>query len=153
MVELYEYFMKRYDGDLLFIVTSDHGRALGDDETIGKGPRREQKKSVHDFNLRIPFMILPSKLVAGPIRIEQPSNNVDVVPTLLDWLGITPTVELPGVSFLPAIRGKQMPTLDRALYAKMSAFGAAADCVVYRGRKYMREFDPAQRRRERPRGL
>jgi hypothetical protein len=36
-----------------------------------------------------------------------------------------------------------MPALDRALYAKMSAFGAAADCVVYRGRKYMRELDPA----------
>jgi arylsulfatase A-like enzyme len=141
-MELYEYFLKRYDGELIFIVTSDHGRALGDDETIGNGPRRKQKKSVHDFNLRIPFMILPSRLVAGPVRIEQPSNNVDVVPTLLDWIGITPGVQLPGVSFLRAIRGQQMPALDRALYARMSAFGSASDCVVYRGRKYMRELEP-----------
>jgi arylsulfatase A-like enzyme len=142
VMELYEYFLKRYDGELIFIVTSDHGRALGDDETIGNGPRRKQKKSVHDFNLRIPFMILPSRLVAGPVRIEQPSNNVDVVPTLLDWIGITPGVQLPGVSFLRAIRGQQMPALDRALYARMSAFGSASDCVVYRGRKYMRELEP-----------
>jgi arylsulfatase A-like enzyme len=144
VMELYDYFMKRYDGDLIFIVTSDHGRALGDDERIGpETPRRMQKKSVHDFNLRIPFMILPSKRIAGPIQIKQASTNVDVVPTLLDWLGITSTVDLPGASFLPAIRGAEMPPLDRGLYAKMSAFGAGADCIVYRGRKYMREFDPS----------
>jgi arylsulfatase A-like enzyme len=135
--------MKRYDGDLIFVVTSDHGRALGDDETVGQdGPLRKQKKSLHDFNLRIPFMILPSQRVTGPIRIEQASNNVDFVPTLLDWLGIEPLVALPGVSFQIAVRGGQMPSLDRALYAKMSAFGFRADAIVYRGRKYMRQFDP-----------
>ena len=143
VTELYDFFMKRYGGDLIFIVTSDHGRALGDDESLGqRGLPRRQKKSLHDFNLRIPFMILPSKRVSGPIRIEQASTNVDFVPTLLDWLGIQSSVALPGVSFLPAVRGGQMPALDRALYAKMSAFGFGADSIVYRGRKYMRQFDP-----------
>lgn len=143
VAELYAYFMKRYAGDLLFIVTSDHGRALGDDETIGQGvPWRKQKLSTHDFNLRIPFMILPSNQVTRPIRIAEAASNVDFVPTLLAWLGIKPPVALPGVSFLPAIRGGEMPAVDRALYARVSAFGSWTDCIVYRGRKYMRHFDP-----------
>jgi arylsulfatase A-like enzyme len=134
--------MKRYDGDLIFVVTSDHGSALGDDESIGDGPRwRKQKKSLHDFNLRIPFAILPSDRVRGPVRIDVPASNVDFVPTLLAWLGVEPPVALPGVSFLPALQGGEPPADERALYARTSAFGFLTDCIVYRGRKYMRFFD------------
>jgi arylsulfatase A-like enzyme len=143
VAELYAYFMRRYDGNLIFAVTSDHGRALGDDETAGQGTAfRREKKSLHDFNLHIPFMILPSRRVTQPRRIETFASNVDWVPTLLDWLGIEPPVALPGVSFLPAIRDGAMPAPDRALYARMSAFGHDSDAIVYRGRKIVRTFAP-----------
>ena len=81
---LYRYFMERYNGDVIFVVTSDHGRALGDDVHEGAGPKwRKQKHSVHDYNVRIPFLILPSAWVTQARRIPGPCSNVDVAPTIL----------------------------------------------------------------------
>ena len=142
VVEIYRYFMERYDGDLLFFVTSDHGRSADDDERVGHGrPWRKNKSSVHDFNLRIPFMVLPSRRVTEPRRLAEPSSNVDFVPTLLDWLGIDIPYPAPGVSLLPAIKGGETPGRGRALYAKMSAFDYLSDCIIHGDRKYVRWFD------------
>ena len=119
VAELYDYFTARYDGDVLFFVTSDHGRSLRDDLEIGHGPRwRKEKKSVHDYNLRIPFAILPSERVAQSRRVAGPSSLVDFVPTLLEWLDLPARHPHPGVSLLPAIaEGEPLPR-DRGIYAR-----------------------------------
>jgi arylsulfatase A-like enzyme len=143
ILELYEVMRDRYDDEVLFFVTSDHGQAVGDDESIGAGPDwRTNKHSVFDFNLRIPFLMLPSKLVTESRVISAPCSNVDVLPTLLDWLDIEAPVPLPGLSLLPTIReGATLPE-DRVLYARTSAFGSSADCIVRGDLKSMRFFDP-----------
>jgi arylsulfatase A-like enzyme len=142
VMELYDYLMRRYGGDVLFIVTSDHGRAIGDDRKVGYGPRfRGEKNTVHDFNLRIPFAILPSARVTEAARVSGPTSNIDVVPTLLDWLAIEPTIERPGQSLLPSIRsGEPMPE-SRHLYARNSAFGFLNDAVLFERHKVVRFFD------------
>jgi arylsulfatase A-like enzyme len=142
VVALYEYFLARYDGDVIFVVTSDHGRALGDDVQVGAGPEwRKQKHSVHDYNLRIPFLILPSRWVDESRRIPGPCSNIDVAPTLLAWLGQPPLADSPGRNLLPVIRGEETLDGDRAIFARNSAFGSRSDGVVYRGRKYVEFFD------------
>ena len=142
VADLYAYFLRRYAGEVMFLVTSDHGRALDDDEQVGDGPAwRKMKRSVHDFNLRIPFMILPSNLVTEPRVIQTPSSLVDVLPTLLEWLGLPQPYPMPGRSFVPAIRGDETAAAAVPVYAKVSAFGGWSDCVVFRNRKYMRFFD------------
>ena len=143
IVELYEYFLERSSGNLLFFVTSDHGRSLGDDLAVGYGSRwRVMKKSMHDFNLRIPFVVLPSPLVKGSGSVEVACSNVDFVPTLLDLLGLDSPVSLPGRSLAAWIRG-ETPALDAVapVYARMSAFGVESDALVHEGRKYVRFFD------------
>ena len=143
IVELYRFFDRRYRGRMLFLVTSDHGRALGDDERLGHGPPwRKNKASLHDFNLLVPLLILPGEPIARPRRISAAVSNVDVAPTLLDWLGLEPELPLPGRSLLPAIRGTG-DLADRPLYSRMSAFGTLNDAMVLGERKYMRFFDPA----------
>ncbi len=142
--ELYSYFMRRYDGELLFFVTSYHGLALGDDLLVGYGPEwREMKQSVHDFNLRIPFVLLPSEAVHHSGRIDTPCSNVDFTPTLLDLLDIAPSTALRGRSLARYIRAEAGVGGDaaRAIYARVSAFGSRSDCVVVGTRKYMRFFD------------
>ena len=148
IVELYEHFMERYDGDLVFVVTSDHGRSIGQDEKVGDGPRyRVNKKSVHEFNLRIPFVVLPSKRVTEPGVVRAACSNVDVVPTLLEMVGIDAPIPLPGRSLLSDFRGEQeLDDSDRALYARHSAFGHQSDCIVWRGQKYMRLYDQGSRK-------
>jgi len=140
--ELYRFFAERYDEDLLFVVTSDHGVALDDDEHVGCGlPWRTSKLSVYDFNLRIPFAVLPARRVPAGVRISGSCSNIDVLPTLLDWLGMPARHAAPGVSLLPVARGRAAPDADRATYARVSAFRSKADGLVWRGRKYVRHFD------------
>ena len=144
VIELYTLFRDRYDGDLLFFVTSDHGRALDDDLDVGYGPEwRKQKASVHDFNLRIPFAILPGKRVPQARRIAGPSSNVDFVPTLLDWLDLPVDPPGPGISLLPAILDGEALPPERPIYARHSAFGDSNDGVVHGDRKLVRFFDVA----------
>ena len=150
LVEIYQYFLERYEGDLLFLVTSDHGRALPGDLRRGDGPRfRKNKASVHDFNLRIPLVLLPGKGVPGPQVVSLPCSNVDVTPTLLDWLGIPPAGPTPGISLLPWIRGagddQARRPLESPLYSVVSAFGNRSDCLVVGERKFLRHFDPRDR--------
>ncbi len=144
ILELHELFTERYGDDLLFVVTADHGQALDDDEEVGAGPDfRKNKATLHDFNLRIPFVVLPSRHVTTPRVLEEPCSNVDVLPTLLDWLEVEPPLPLPGRSLLPAIRdGAPLPD-DRVLYARHSAFGRASDCIVHGQHKSIRFLDPA----------
>jgi arylsulfatase A-like enzyme len=143
IVELYEYFLARYGGNLVFVVTSDHGQDLGDDLAIGTdAPRRKRKASMHDFNLRIPLYVLPSARVEEPRAIEEPVVNLDLFPTLCEWLDVTPPVAVAGESLLPLIRGEAFAARERPLYARMSAFGRLDDCLVHRGTKFIRTMDP-----------
>jgi arylsulfatase A-like enzyme len=143
IVEVYDYFMRRYDGEVLFFVTSDHGRAVGVDVKEGYGRRwRIDKGSVHEFNLRIPFLILPSKYVRKARIVTEPCTNIDFFPTVLDWNGIKMPYQSPAISLLPAVRGEPINGHKRALYAKVSSFGHHSDGLVYRNKKYVRFFDP-----------
>lgn len=144
VMEIYNFFNERYQGEMLFIVTSDHGLAQGDDLKLGYGkPWRLNKNSVHDFNLRIPFYILPSAVVRAPRRVAGNCCNIDLVPTLLDWLDIKPDFALPGISLLAAIEGTGDLPSDRAVYTVAKAWGRnPTDCIVHQGRKYMRFIGP-----------
>ncbi len=140
IVELYEYFLERSRGDLLFFVTSDHGRSLGDDLRVGYGPHfRVMKKSLHDFNLRIPFVVLPSPAVKGRGRVDVPCSNIDFVPTVLDLLDLRSEQPLPGRSLAPWMRGEPPPPGPAPpAYARMSAFGVESDALIHEDRKYLR---------------
>ena len=139
--ELYEYFMARYDEDVVFIVTSDHGQELGDDlvNTQTYAPRI-RKATVHDFNTRIPFILLPSKRVEIARRIDSPCSNIDIFSTLLDWTGLEAPLPTPGVSLLPSIQGGATQSPMRAIYSIRSAFGKHNDCIVVDEKKLMRYF-------------
>ena len=142
VLDLYDYFVDRYNGDVLFCVTSDHGVALDDDPTVGFGSEwRISKKSVHDFNLKIPFVIFPGVNMKLTKKITEECSNVDFAPTILDMLGIKSSVPFSGRSLVPLMGGKTVDWSERALYAKNSAFGSKSDCVVYKDKKYMRFFD------------
>jgi arylsulfatase A-like enzyme len=143
VAEIYEYFLGRYAGNLIFAVTSDHGRAFGDDERVGPArPERKSKRSLHAFNLHVPFWILPSDLVREARVVDAPSSLVDVVPTLAAWLDLPLPWASPGVSLLPALRGEPSGAAERAVYARISGFRWLSDCIVYGRRKYLRVFDP-----------
>ena len=142
--ELYDYFSARYGGELLFLVTSDHGQDLEDDLELGEGKGwRKRKASLHDFNLRIPLYVLPGRDVPVGARVTEACANIDVVPTLLEWLGLPPQAGAPGHSLLGALRGEPYDGAARALYARNSAFGRFEEALVHARKKLLRLRLPA----------
>ena len=83
--------------DTLIVVTSDHGELLGDYGCWGK-------MSYLDAAFRVPLMIrVPG---ARPARVGHPTESVDVMPTILDWLGQDCPDTVDGTSLLPLARGE-----------------------------------------------
>lgn len=92
------------------ILTSDHGESFG-----------EEGKMLHGNNLRqteahIPLLIkMPQKQLAGT-RISQPVSLVDLLPTVVEILGLPQPPSGDGVSLLPLLRPNP-PEQARRLFA------------------------------------
>jgi arylsulfatase A-like enzyme/Flp pilus assembly protein TadD len=98
--------------DTLLVVTSDHGEGLG-----------EHGESVHGFfvyesTLRVPLLVRGPGIAAGR-RIAATVGSVDVMPTVLDLLGVgNPAgTTLSGRSLAAVLRGGQAPP-EAAAYAE-----------------------------------
>ncbi|PSC03502.1 hypothetical protein SLNSH_18490 [Alsobacter soli] len=87
--------------ETLVIFTSDHGELLGDHWCWGKG-------GFHDPSNHVPLVIrtpgMPEE-TRGRV-VEAFTESVDIVPTILEWIGQQPTPEMNGLSLLPWIRGE-----------------------------------------------
>ncbi len=82
----------------LFVITSDHGDYLGDHNLVSKSSRP------YDGALRIP-LIFRGPGVPGNIAIDELVEIVDVMPTLLEMLGIPFPKGNQGTSLVPAMAG------------------------------------------------
>jgi len=85
----------QYD-DTLIVVTSDHGELLGDHGCWGK-------INYLDAAFRVPLMIRVPGGKSG--WVDLPTESVDVMPTILDWLGQDCPDTVDGHSLLPLARG------------------------------------------------
>jgi len=88
--------------DTLVIFTSDHGEQLGDHYLLGK-------IGYHDESFRIPLVIKDPAAPSGSAgRIEDAfTESVDVLPTILDWLGGHAPRNCDGRSLLPLVAGER----------------------------------------------
>jgi arylsulfatase A-like enzyme len=85
--------------DTLVIVTSDHGEELHEHGQIGHA------RSLHSELLRVPLVLAGPGVPQG-FRCAQPVGLVDLVPTVLELVGIAPAASIEGQSLLPLMRGE-----------------------------------------------
>lgn len=93
----------------LVVLLSDHGESLGEhgEETHGV--------FLYDSTMHVPLMVAGPAIRKGGI-VEQQVQSVDVVPTILDYLGLAPSPSASGASLKPALaEGKRV----RSPYAYM----------------------------------
>lgn len=94
--------------DTLIVFSSDHGDHLGD-HWLG------EKEVFFDSAMRVPLIVYDPDARAAPTRgtvSNQFAECVDVVPTILDALGILPASQrIEGQSLLPWLRGETAETL------------------------------------------
>jgi len=132
--------------DAVFLFTADHGEGFGE-----HGEWFEHGADVFEPCARIPFVLrVPGGRGAGT-RVRAPVSLVDVVPTILDALGLRTNLRFDGVSLLPmlerpddgegvrylekenelrAVRSsdrKVVATLDRGRVARIDRFDLRSD--------------------------
>jgi arylsulfatase A-like enzyme/Flp pilus assembly protein TadD len=116
----------------LIVVVADHGESLG-----------EHGEATHGLFAYEPTLHIPL-IVAGPsIRASvsgASAGQADLVPTVLDLLGVTPPAHVDGESLLPAMRGEAFadrPIYFEALDAYLTRNWAPLTGVVLDGWKYV----------------
>ena len=81
--------------ETLIIVTSDHGEQLGDHGLAGK-------LGFYDESYRIPCIVRdPRPRSAGGKVVDDFTENVDLMPTILDWIGLEIPSQCDGRSLTP----------------------------------------------------
>jgi arylsulfatase A-like enzyme len=90
------------EDDTLVVVLADHGEEF-----------REHGKFLHSQlyqeQLRVPLIVGHPRLFPEAQRIDAPVQTLDVMPTLLDLLGLPAVPEAQGRSLLPLLRGEAPP--------------------------------------------
>ena len=102
----------------LIVVTADHGEALSEAHDwvavdVAKGVhsgRFTHLSTMWEEAARVPILFaLPAHIPASK-RFVEPVQTTDIVPTMLDMLGLPPPDDLDGTSLRPLFDGKSMPS-------------------------------------------
>lgn len=87
----------------LIVVTADHGEAFGSHGYY------EHMRSLYAEMVHVPLLVkFPQQWRAGSV-VSAPARQVDILPTVLDVLGIDPPAGLDGSSLLPALSCPDAP--------------------------------------------
>ncbi len=100
--------------DGLFLVTSDHGEGLGSHAYEGHGAR------LYEEQIRVPLIVYGTGAPAGR-RVRSLVRHVDIVPTLLDLLGVSfeqPGFEVPGRSLRGSLEAPERPLTPAPAFAQ-----------------------------------
>lgn len=92
----------------IVIVTADHGEGLGEhgEETHGF--------FIYESSMRVPLIVRAPGRDITPRRVTQPVRTVDIMPTVLDLLGVPLPEPVEGASLVPLLTGAARE-LDRDL--------------------------------------
>ncbi len=89
--------------DTFVAVTADHG------EGLGEHGERTHSLFVYDSTLRVPWLLRGPGVAAGTV-VEDSAGSVDIVPTILDLVGMNEGCgRCQGRSLVPALEGKPLP--------------------------------------------
>ncbi|MEW5979522.1 MAG: sulfatase-like hydrolase/transferase [Acidobacteriota bacterium] len=84
----------------LVVLMADHGEGLGDHGEFTHGV------FLYDATMHVPLIMAGPDLPAG-VTIEQQVRSIDVMPTALDYLGLSPGAQVQGQSLLPSLLERQ----------------------------------------------
>lgn len=90
---------RKLDRNTLIVVVGDHGEGLGDHV------EREHGNRLYESTLHVPLWIVTPERPAAGRRVTKPVSLVDVMPTVLDGLGVPVPTEISGRSMKPALGG------------------------------------------------
>jgi arylsulfatase A-like enzyme len=116
----------------LVVFTSDHGESLGAHEYVG------HRREVYEDIIRIPMIFrLPGRVAAGDV-VAAPVTSIDVMPTVLDLLGVPYLAESYQGENIFTLGKKERPVF--ALAVELFTRSPIRRSVIDQGLKFI-EFD------------
>jgi arylsulfatase A-like enzyme len=96
----------------LLIIAADHGHPAGTFARFGRGlfdpqPEPWQGALFDAYSTRVPLIFVWPGHIAGGRRFDQPVSMIDVLPTLLDLVGLPQPEILQGQSLAPLLLGRE----------------------------------------------
>jgi len=154
--ETLEYRKAKYDGDIrradffvgkliekldelrlldntMIVITSDHGEDLGD-RTPPK-PITEHGQNLYDEQLLVPLIIYNTEIIPRGKRIDQQVRLIDIVPTIVEYLGYTEEATFEGRSLKGMIGGNDEQS--RPAYSGATIMGTERESMRVDGYKYI----------------
>lgn len=117
-----------YDSTLIMLL-SDHGEEFKEHGRMAHG------KSLFDEQLSVPLIVrFPDGRAQGE-RIAGTARQVDVLPTILDYVGETISQSVQGRSLLPLVAGVDPAAFDEPSYSYLDLDGRRIESVGAQGRK------------------
>jgi arylsulfatase len=95
----------------IVVFTADHGDEFHEHGGLGHGT------TLHRELVRVPLVVWHPSLT--PRRVTAPVASVDLMPTLLDLVGVPVPPERDGVSLARLLRGEATPPRDRILLSEL----------------------------------
>lgn len=129
-------YLKRNDlyKDTIIIVTSDHGEEFWEHRGTGHG------MSLHQHQLKVPLIMKSPTFSHSGRNIQEWVGIIDIVPTILDVLGIPIPNEFQGISLSSLIEKKIYK--ERTFGAEASHLGNQK-CLIYKGNSLLfNQFPP-----------
>lgn len=104
-----------HGNETIIVFTSDHGEMLGDHY-------RFRKSVAYEGSARVPFLFsAPQRFGVGRRRVvDAPATHADIMPTLLDMLGMPIPPGVDGLSLYPHLRGETPAVWRDALHIEHS---------------------------------
>jgi arylsulfatase A-like enzyme len=88
--------------DTVFVIISDHGEEMGEHGQVGR-----HTYSLYEELIRTPLIMFGPGVPPG-VRVELPSRNIDVAPTLLRMAGIEVPAGMQGFDLEPLWNGSEV---------------------------------------------
>jgi choline-sulfatase len=124
----------------IVVLTADHGESLGEHQ------EKTHAIFVYDATMHVPLIVSwPKRLPSGRVY-SGPVSSVDIVPTLLDLLGLPGAGETQGFDLVPAVLGRtaapQRPQYIESLVSAVGFGMAPLQGVRLGGYKWIRAPRP-----------
>ena len=131
----------------LFIIISDHGQGLGDHA----GVRGEYGHGtlLYSTNLWVPFIMYHHGGSLKPKKINRHVRLMDMMPTVLDYLGLPIPDNLDGVSLLKMINGNESDVDLPEYFVVETELNGNKIAVYSKDWKYIENRDDARKRKNR----
>ncbi|MCK5803403.1 MAG: sulfatase-like hydrolase/transferase [Lentisphaeria bacterium] len=116
--------------DTLIVFTADHGEHLGQHGMY-------QKMEMYEQAIRVPLVFAGAGIAGQAVR--EPVSHLDVMPTLLELLGIQCPDDLDGVTLASTLQKSVKPP-QRPVFVQYSGNPVVGDirrCVISEGYKYV----------------